>query len=213
MTSRLVVTTMLMAHCALGIAGEIEGRVTDEQGAALKGVRICLSVPGAAPGECARTRFTSKSGQYAFKGLGNGNYSVKVLSGASLAARKGDPYPNLVWAPVSREVTLASRSQKIGAADFTGSFNFSNFQAEIQLTGADFPELAIYDIAGDYVFLKVFTIDGGSGEQNLIFLGQVTDINKLLIEVSVPLSAEQLYYETYSADAPTPIISTIALRG
>lgn len=211
MPGKFIFATMLATHCALSFAGDIKGQVTDEQGSALKGVRVCLSVADSAPGDCTKTRFTSKNGGYAFNGLGAGAYRVKVLSGASLAARKADPYPNLAWAPISREITLASRSERTAGADFTGSFSFSNFQAEFQLSGGDFPELATYDLASDFVFLKVFTLGANSGEQDLIYLGQVTDVSKLLIEVSVPLSEEQLYYETYSADAPTPVVNTISL--
>ncbi len=196
---------------APAVAGEIKGQVTDEQGAVLKGVRICLSAPGAAPGDCERTRFTNKSGSYSFNGLDSGDYVVKVVSEASLAGRKADPYPNLAWAPVSHDISLSSRSQRTQGADFTGSFSFSNFQAEFQLGGADFPELATYDLAIDYVFLKVYTVDPSSGAQDLIYLGQVTDTSKLLIEVSVPLSAERLYYETYSASAPNRVMNTIDL--
>ncbi|MGD8206450.1 MAG: carboxypeptidase-like regulatory domain-containing protein [Thiohalocapsa sp.] len=213
MPGKFIFATVLATQCAFAVAGDVKGRVTDEQGAALRGVRICLSETGAAPGDCTKTRFTGKDGDYAFNGLGAGDYRVQVLSGASLAARKADPYPNLAWAPVSYDITLASRSQRTDGADFTGSFSFSNFQAEFQLGGGDFPELATYDLANDYVFLKVFTLDASSGEQDLIYLGQVTDVSKLLIEVSVPLSAQQLYYETYSADAPTPIVNTIGLSG
>jgi hypothetical protein len=213
MSGKIIFAAALAMCCGLAMAGDIKGQITDEQGKALKGVRVCLSVPGAAPGDCVKTRFSNKSGDYAFNGLQAGDYRVEVLSGASLAARKADPYPNLAWAPVSHNISLTSRSQRTAGADFVGSFNFSNFQAEIQLSGGDFPELATYDVVNDYVFLKVFTLDARSGEQNLIYLGQVTDVSKLLIEVSVPLSAQQLYYETYSADAPTPIVNTISLAG
>lgn len=213
MPGKFIFAAALIVFGGPALAGDIKGQITDEQGAALKGVRVCLSVAGAAPGDCAKTRFSNKNGSYAFNGLAAGDYRVEVLSGASLAARKADPYPNLAWAPVAHDVSLASRSQRTANADFIGSFNFSNFQAEIQLSGGDFPELGTYDVANDYVFLKVFTLDARSGEQELIYLGQVTDISKLLIEVSVPLSAEQLYYETYSADAPTSIVNTISLTG
>jgi hypothetical protein len=211
MFSKLLAATLLLAQCAVVLAGEIQGYITDEQGVALKGVRVCLSIPGAAPGDCSKTRFTNKSGKYAFYGLDAGTFNLKVLSGASLAARKADPYPNYAWAPVNQEISLASKSTRLRAVDFTGSFNFSNFQAEFQLTGADFPELGAYDLGNDYVFLKVFTVDAGGVEQNLIFLGQVSDINKLLIEVSVPLSATQLFYEIYSANLPDPVTGTISL--
>lgn len=195
------------------LAGEIKGKVTDEPGTTgLPGVRVCLSVAGAAPGECSKTRFTNKKGQYSFKGINAGvPYTIKVLTDASLAARKADPYPNYAWGPVSHEVELASRKERASGIDFTGSFSYSNFQAELQLSGADFPELANYDLANDYVFLKVYTMDSSNSEQNLIFLGQVTDINKLLIEASVPLSASVLTYEVYSAAAPDPVIVSIDL--
>ncbi len=106
---------------------------------------------------------------------------------------------------------LASRRDRVSGIDFTGSFNFSNFQAEFQLSGADFPELSNYDLANDYVFLKIYTADPVNAEQNLIFLGQVTDSNSLFIEVSVPLSATELIYEIYSAAAPDPVIASISL--
>ena len=211
MLSKLIASMLLLAQCAVVLAGEIQGYITDEQGTALAGVRVCLSLPGAAPGDCSKTRFTNKSGKYAFNGLGAGSYTLKVLSGASLAARKADPYPNYAWAPVNQTITLASKSTRLSGVDFTGSFNFSNFQAEFQLTGADFPELGAYDVSNDYVFLKVFTGDAGGVEQNLIFLGQVSDINKVLIEVSVPLSATQLFYEIYSVNLPDPVTGTISL--
>jgi hypothetical protein len=194
------------------LAGEITGTVTDEQGTGLPGVRICLSLPGAAPEDCSKTRFTNKKGNYSFSGMSPGEtFALKVLTGASLAARKADPYPEYAWGPVSHEVQLASRKDKIVGIDFTGSFSFSNFQSELQLSGSDFPELANYDLANDYVFLKVYTVDSRYTEQNLIFLGQVTDISKLLIEASVPLSATQLVYELYSAAAPEPVVFSISL--
>ena len=212
MLQKLLAVMILASSCATLLAGEIKGEITDEQGARLPGVRVCLSLLDAAPGECSKTRFTSKKGTYSFNGINAGEkYALKVLTGASLTARKADPYPEYAWEPVSHEVQLASRKDKVGGVDFTGSFNFSNFQAELQLSGADFPELLNYDLANDYVFLKVYTVDSSSSEQDLIFLGQVTDISKLLIEVSVPLAANELIYEVYSAAAPDPVIVSIDL--
>lgn len=198
--------------CTTLLAGEIKGKITDEQGAGLPGVRVCLSVADAAPEECSKTRLTNKKGNYSFNGMNAGGpYTLKVLTEASLTARKTDPYPNYAWEPVSHEVELASRKERAGGMDFKGTFSFSNFQAELQLSSADFPELANYDLANDYVFLKVYTTDSSGSEQNLIFLGQITDINKLLIEASVPLSATVLNYEVYSANAPDPVIVSIDL--
>lgn len=212
MLHRLIAATLIALPCTTLLAGEIEGKITDKQGDGLPGVRVCLSVAGAAPGDCSKSRVTDKKGNYSFNGINAGHYSIKVLTAASLTARKADPYPNLAWEPVSYEVELASRKTQAGGRDFKGSFSFSNFQAELQLSGADFPELANYDLANDYVFLKVYTMDSSGSEQNLIFLGRVvTDINKLLIEASVPLSASVLNYEVYSAAAPDPVIVSIDL--
>jgi hypothetical protein len=195
------------------LAGEIRGQVTYKQDV-LPGVRVCLARSDAAPGECSKTQFTNKKGTYSFNGIDAGvPYIVKVLTDASLAARKADPYPEYGWEPANYEVQLVSRKDKISGIDFTGAFNFSNFQAELQLGGSDFPELTNYDLENDYVFLKVYTVDSSNTEQKLIFLGQVTDISKLLIEASLPLSATQLVYELYSATAPQPVVVSISLSG
>ena len=212
MLSRLTTLLFVLFSCASLHAGEISGQITDDQGVGLKGVRLCLFLDGAAPGDCRRTLFSDKNGNYAFKGLPLGSpFGVKVETGASLKSRKADPYPHYAWFPVNHEVELESRSSKVAEIDFTGTFSFSNFQAEFHLTAADFPELAGYDLVSDYVFLKLYTTDAGSPEQNLIFLGQLTDSGTLLIEVSVPLSANELLYEIYSLAVPAPVLGAIAL--
>jgi hypothetical protein len=212
MLIRSITAALLLTHCAGLLAAEVQGRVTDEGGVGLKGVRICLSVAGAAPGDCSKTRFTDKNGGYAFKGLDAGTpYSLRVSTDATLKGRKADLYPNYAWGPVEHELELTSRSDRVSGVDFTGSFNFSNFQAEFRLTGSDFPELSGYDLVNDYVFLKLYFADSGGLEQDLVFLGQVSDINSLLIEVSAPLSEAQLLYEVYSALEPVPLTGAISL--
>jgi len=212
MLHRLLAVMFIAFPCTSLLAGEIQGQITDERGIGLPGVRVCLSLLNAAPGECFKTRISNKKGNYSFNGINAGEpYTLQVLTDASLTARKADPYPNLAWEPVDYTVELASRKSKANDRNFSGSFSYSNFQAELQLGGADFPELANYDLANDYVFLKVYTADPGDSEQNMIFLGQVTDINKLLIEASVPLSATELIYEIYSAAAPEPVVVSISL--
>jgi hypothetical protein len=212
MLLRLIAVMFIAFPCTTLLAAEIKGKVTDQQNTALPGVRICLSLPDAAPGDCIKTRFTNKKGGYSFNGISAGvNYTIKVLTDASLTARKADPYPEYAWEPTSHEVQPASRKDRVNGIDFMGSFSFSNFQAEFELSGTNFPELANYDLANDYVFLKVYTADSSDSEQNLIFLGQVTDISKLLIEVSVPLAATVLVYEIYSANAPEPVVVSIDL--
>jgi hypothetical protein len=132
----------------------IKGQATDDQGAALGGVRICLAVPGAAPGNCAKSGFANKSGNYAFNRLAAGEYRVGVLRGSSLAAHKADPNHNLAWAPVSHSLRLPYRSRRTAGMDFGGTFNFSNYEAELQLAGGGFPELAAYALVNDYEFLR-----------------------------------------------------------
>ena len=210
--NRLIAVGFLAAPLTAPLAGEIAGRVTDEQGLGLKGVRVCLSLAHEGPRDCVKARYTGKNGDYSFPGLDDSApYVVRVLSGASLAARKADPYPQYAWAPATRTVALASRKDKVEDADFTGSFNFSNFQATVELGASDFPELASYDLVNDYVFLKVYAVDPSNSEQDLIFLGQVTELSRLLIEVSVTLSTTRLFYEVYSAANPNPVVASINL--
>lgn len=212
MVTKSVFMTLLLSHCAGLLAAEIQGHVNDDQGAGLPGVRLCLSVAGTAPGDCETTRFTDRNGDYAFTGLAAGTpYTLRVLPDASLSGHTADPYPNYAWAPDSHEIVLASSSAGISGVDFSGSFSFSNFQSELRLTGADFPELSGYDLANDYVYLKVFTADSAGFAQDLIFLGQVSALDKLQIEVSAPLYETRVLYEIYSARQPETLTGSISL--
>lgn len=214
MLHRLLATTLIATHGATLLAGEIQGDVRNEQGTALQGVRICLTVADTTAGQCLKDTYTDRNGSYAFRGLDAAEpYTLQVMTGASLKSRKADPYPRYGWAPVTRKVALASRKDKLSGIDFTGAFNFSNFQAQFELGGDDFPELTGYDLANDYVFLKIYTTDQATSDQDLIFLGQVTDAGGLSIEVSVPLSTSELLYEIYSAAAPEPVHGSISLAG
>ena len=49
MPGKLIFATVLATHCALALAGDIKGLVTDGQGAALKGVRGDMSLVGPRP--------------------------------------------------------------------------------------------------------------------------------------------------------------------
>ena len=71
MLPRLLAAILIASPCASLLAGEIQGQVTDEQGAGLAGVRICLALPDADPGECSKTKFTNKKGSYSFNGIQN----------------------------------------------------------------------------------------------------------------------------------------------
>jgi len=83
---------------------------------------------------------------------------------------------------------------------FAGKFNFSNFQRTLTLTSVDFPELSSIDLQSDYVALKVFLPSPDQGQPpETIFLGQVTGLDQLLIEASVPLAVAEIGYEIFSA--------------
>jgi hypothetical protein len=79
-----------------------------------------------------------------------------------------------------------------------GTFSYNNFHRTLCLSRTAFPELVGFDTFVDYVFLKLYTIDAGTMEQQLIYLGQVASPAKLMIEVSVPLAVTELHYEIYS---------------
>ena len=188
-----------------GLAGQagaasIEGQVTDMAGEALTKVPVCLKATPTSE-SCEKTRFTDKRGGYSFKGLKTGSdYSVEILLDRSAAARKFESYRTYVWSPQVQRVSLARRNEAIGLAPFVGKFNFSNYQRSVLLTATDFPELAEFDLAADYVVLKV-SFAAGDPEQppETIFLGQVTTSYQIRFEASVPLSATAIDYEIYSA--------------
>jgi hypothetical protein len=200
-----------MATTVLG--GEISGWVRDKQGP-LKGVLLCLTHESSGP-DCLRVRATKKDGTYIFKPLKEvGSYTVKVVRSRTVKARRAEIYPNYVWYPPRAEVTVKRPSEIVANINFTGSFNFSNFHGSLTLTAEDFPELADFYVQNEYVFLKLYTVDGDTLEQDLIFLGQVTDPAKILIEASVPLSVVGLHYEvfspTMSVKGTISITSTVA---
>ncbi len=178
--------------------GEIKGRVADGQGTPLPKVEVCLS-HSSNPMSCLKTKMTNHKGNYAFKGIKNpGHYIIQVKEILSVTKHQHDQYSNYVWAPEFVNFELKSKSDSVDNVDFTGSFNFSNFQKVLRLTSVDFPELIQFNLDQDYVFLKLYTIDK-SGEQNLIYIGQVITLDSLVFEVSVPLSSTELHYELFSS--------------
>ena len=112
---------------------------------------------------------------------------------------RSDLYANYVWAPELALVSVATGFDVVGDVDFTGTFNFSNYQRAIRLTSEHFPPLEEFDLEGSFVFLKLYTYE--SSEERLLFLGQVTSPDALLIEVSLPLSVRVLLYDVFDPDA------------
>lgn len=204
MTKQLLFIVVLIFLSPHTYGGEIRGRITDGEGAPLFKVDVCLSYL-ILPSECIKKRSTNQNGLYSFKGINvnkaidsRGRYIIRVIESLTVTSRQNDLYRNYVWTPETTEVELQSKSGSVKNVDFTGRFNFSNFQKVLRLTSTDFPELVNFDVDQDYVFLKLYTIDRSDG-QNLIYIGQVTSMENLVLEVSMPLSATELHYEIFSS--------------
>ena len=75
----------------------------------------------------------------------------------------------------------------------------------------------LYSLIGVIATLEEALVDRPDDVQILRRLGDAyrisaaTDINKLLIEASVPMSATELIYEIYSAAVPEPVVVSISL--
>jgi hypothetical protein len=181
-------------------AGSLGGVVTDESGEPLAKVPVCLRPAG--DDFCTRIRSTDREGQYQFNGLKAGvYYQVSVYQDESANGRKFERFRTFVWEPLRHGVMLDTKNAAADRLDFSGKFNFSNFQRVLTLRGADFPELASLDLAADYIVLKVFLApENEQAQPETIFLGQVTNRERLQIEASVPLSCTAIFYQIYSAN-------------
>jgi len=192
---------VLLALGTAGAAGAatIAGEAVDSSGMALSRVPVCLKTLNDGEG-CSRLRHTDRQGAYRFNGIKPGSdYSVEIFLDKSAAARKFDNYRTYVWSPAEQPVTVSNRADSVYLAPFVGKFNFSNYQRVVQLTATDFPELNEFDLAGDYVFLKVsFASTEPERSPETVFLGQVTAAEQIRLEASVPLSTTSIDYEIYS---------------
>ena len=190
---------MLFAFSASGAS--IRGLAVNTEGELLTKVSVCLAL-ASTPQECEKLQWTNKKGAFSFSGLKPGTrYIVAVNRDRSAANRKFEQHANYAWQPSEQLVTLISKKEKRTVDAFIGKFNFSNFQRVVNLTAADFPELASIDLAADYVALKVFIRSNDPNETpQTIFLGQVRDTNNLQINASVPLASPVIEYEIFSAN-------------
>ncbi len=180
-------------------AASFQGAVTDERGAPLPKVPICLSDLEEGRG-CIKVQSTDRRGNYRFNGVKDGvSYRVSVFQDDSAAGRKFERYRTYVWAPGHQLAQPALKNETLNLAPFVGKFNFSNFQRGLVLTATDFQELASIDLQGAYVVLKVFIPPRDPADTpETIYLGQVTDPAKLHIVASVPLATSSLAYQIYS---------------
>ena len=203
-------TLMLFAQAAS--SASISGHATDADGTALTKVSVCLALE-ITPGICERVRWTNKKGSYVFNGLKSGlDYIVTVNGDSSVSNRKFEQHANYAWQPREHRVTIKSKNEKYIVNGFVGKFNFSNFQRIVSLKAADFPELSTIDLAGSYVFLKVFISSGKIDEPpKTIFLGRVHDGDKLKIRASVPLASSVIDYEIFSSNLALSGSITLAL--
>jgi len=79
------------------------------------------------------------------------------------------------------------------SAEFTGKFNFSNFQRIINFTVVDFPELYSLDLEGSEIAL----CEGQPSKT--ISLDQVSNANKLKIRDSINIASSSIHHELFSA--------------
>ena len=170
-------------------AGEVRGIARDSKtDEPLQKVLICLQRADQQD-ECLKSTFSNKRGQYQFRGI-NGEYVVRVSAGSNLAARKQNPYPTYSWEPSTQAVSVGKKSKV--EVNFSGGFNFSNFQTGLTLTAVDLPELV------DGAFLKVYAYDK-DGAETTLFLGQVANTASFRLELNVPLTTTDIYYDIFGS--------------
>lgn len=76
---------------------------------------------------------------------------------------------------------------------------------EIQVTGQHLPELYLLGLTNEPVFLKIYVPNPASPEeQKLLFLGQVSDVDRLSITVPIPQDGSPIHYQIYN---PSTLIS------
>jgi hypothetical protein len=147
---------------------EVSGRVTDENERSLSGMSVRLLVGSSA--ECLAETVTDDDGRYRFT----------------------------FFTPASADVTFLHWHDVLDDVDFAGVFDFRNFQRLLRLTADDFPDLAGFDLVGDYVFLKVYTSDPEEPSvQDLIFLGRIASADSVLVDASITRSMTELQYEIF----------------
>jgi hypothetical protein len=172
---------------------EVSGRVTDENERSLSGMSVRLLVGSSA--ECLAETVTDDDGRYRFTlwrrgiNLVRRDFTVEVL---------GDGLSSYVFTPASADVTFLHWHDVRDDVDFAGVFDFRNFQRLLRLTADDFPDLAGFDLVGDYVFLKVYTSDPEEPSvQDLIFLGRIASADSVLVDASITRSMTELQYEIF----------------
>lgn len=205
-----------LASPEIAFEGAVAGRVFNAEGEPLEGVAICLQTD-ASSNDCLQIRLTDRDGRYGLEIPGPGQFVLRVRQANTLEERTLAAYANYVWEPVTHELNPNSGANQSNL-DFTGSFNFSNFQGALLLTARDFPELqaTTYKTPGDYVFLKLYTEGLGGSEQvvfqNRIVLDDESNDFNFELQASFPIDATELNYEIYSLFEPEVLFNALPLR-
>ena len=203
---------MLLLACGTAQGATIQGKVEDKSGAGLSGITICLEVLDNDTHGCMRTRDTDKNGFYQFNGIRDGfKYRVSIASSDYQRTTHWTTYKHYTWSPTNREVSLIDKQDKITEISFTGSFGFSNYKREFTLESDNFPELVNFNTAGDIVFLKTWMVSPTSGQEEVVFLGQVGDDKTLSIRLSIPNATEEIHYQIYSVSDSTGFSGSISV--
>jgi hypothetical protein len=186
---------LLLATKAV-LGATVTGKVSDENGQAIAGSTLCLSLANVTPlstDDCLQTQTSDTSGNYTLNPTAAGAYLVTVID---------DRFPTFTWLPVARTVNIAQPSDQVNSFNFKRQFSFSNFQKPVAIVGSDLPELAGFNLAQDTVFVKVYAVDPARPtQQTVFFIGRVTSEADLKFATTAPWTVRQVIYEIFSATA------------
>ena len=200
----------------ISFEGTAAGTVVDTQGEPLEGVTICLqSARGG--NDCSQTAVTDRRGRYELELREPGTYVVRIKQQETLQQRLQAAYTNYAWEPATYDLAVSANGNRSGY-NFTGGFNFSNFQGSLLLRASDFPELltTTYKTPGDYVVLKVYTL-ASDGSEKVVFQDRIVLVEQnsafnFQIQASLPLEADTLRYEVYSLFEQQVLFGALPLR-
>lgn len=184
---------MLLLATSVALGASVTGTVSDENGLAIAGSRLCLSLQNAATPACLQTQVSAANGAYTFNQLPVGAYVVTISDSR---------YPTFTWLPVARALNIAQDAEQVVSFNFKRQFSFSNFQNAVTINGADLPELAGFNLSQDTVFVKVYAVDPAKPtQQTVFFMGRVTSGANLKFAASAPWTVKQVMYEIFSPTA------------
>lgn len=187
----LFVTSSAIAHAAV-----ISGNVTDENGLAIAGSTLCLSVQSADPAAepvCIQTQTADSTGAYTFNQVQSGAYVVTIVD---------NRFPTFTWMPAARKLSIANFADQVTGFGFKKQFSFSNFQKAVTFSSKDLPELAGFNLSQETVFVKVYAVDPANPKQQTVFfMGRISKDAQLKFNASAPWAVKEVVYEIFSTSA------------